>query len=532
MALEKDEIQIEYWMKQAMEAMEANDGGKQLGRLLDRMPEQYKQQAMSGATQWTQTLSEMDQELARHVGADPGTEDAPEGKVSGFTDAGTENTLQITLGDTPVFQYRPESTFHKQSFARFLTYLESFPQALTRELWMKSVLPPLRHTIGQLFTTQGEGEWEPVGSEWYSYKLNPPKEAGEIGGVSKARLKKIGLRVLDYRGTYRQTLTRTNNLNTKGNIFRPADRNAPNVVNAPDAFDPSRTRSEGWHFGFQFGIDQEWFLQENRQRRGDDFEAEYPSFFEDEQTNKPFFFVPVPKQSAPKEVRNATNIDDVIQSLSKSEYVKYIRRVFVTGREAKEIEARNERIRAQNEQIAKENRNIRANFQLSASDINSRLKDSIAETPVYDGEGNIKARPLWQFFNTERPIIQKFKARVRDNIIRDLARYLDEGQRVEWYGARDSSGRLLAAGDRHFLSTDVYGQMENIPQSLQGIFRSAKNSQDQREIEQMMFDYRKLRAMGAPTPGMQSDMRYLEDILRNVREAGEGISDVDDDVPF
>ena len=526
--LDRDEQELEYWSQAAIEAMESSDQNA-LARLLERMPESVKAEAMGYASQYAEDFGDVLDSSTAGFERDRGTADAPEGRVSGFSPAGTENTLQVIVGEAPQFQWMPETVFHKQVFARFLEYIEAFPQSITKQLWQRAVLPPLRNTISQLFRSGGDGEWEPESDEWRAYKLNPPKEAGDIGGVSKSKLKQMGVRTLEYEGTYRRTLTRTTDLNTKGNIFRSFTPSSS--TGGLGSFFPGRTVSSGWQFGFEYGIDQEWFARENRQRRGDDYEAEYPSSFEDDIEGKPFWFFPVAKSRAPKEIKNAHDIGSVIPSLTKGEFAKYIRRVFITSREALQIEAQNERIRAQNDQIDKHNLNLQANFGISGEEVKRRMKDHIPEIHVMEGFGDIKARPLWSFFKTERPIIRKFKERVKDNMLRAIASYLDEGQRVNWYGAKDSQGRLLTVGDRHFLGTGT-DNIENLPKSLRGIFRATKTPSERAEVEDIMFRYREMRAMGAPTPGMRSDMEWMEHMLRNVRELGEGMSSEFDDVPF
>ena len=100
--LSKDEVNIEHWMKQAMEAMEVDDGGKALGRVLDRIPEEHKKAVMASAIQWSDTLSEMDKEMEGHVGTGPGTE---AGTVRNSLPAST--TRRRATGNRPRRARRP-----------------------------------------------------------------------------------------------------------------------------------------------------------------------------------------------------------------------------------------------------------------------------------------------------------------------------------------------------------------------------------------------------------------------------------------
>ena len=212
--------------------------------------------------------------------------------------------LRGDIGTFPGLHWRPESEMHTDAFNRFITYLETFSQSITKEFWERAVLPPLRQAIGKIFTNQGYGEWVQNSEEWYSYKMNPPKQAMSIGGISKSRFKKLGLktRTLDYRGTYRNTLTRRTGLNERGNVFKQLEGDAGgNFDWGGGTF--GQARSSGWHLGFQYGIDQEWFQRENRRRRGDDFEAEYPSSFEQD-TDKNFFYTPILKKAHRKGCMN------------------------------------------------------------------------------------------------------------------------------------------------------------------------------------------------------------------------------------
>ena len=384
-----------------------------------------------------------------------------------------EIELRGDIGNFQGLHWRPESEMHSDAFNRFITYLETFSQSITKQLWQRAVLPPLRQAIGKIFTNQGYGEWTNISDEWYSYKLNPPKQAMSIGGLSKSRFKKIGLRILDYRGTYRNTLTRRTELNQKGNVFQELEglRTA------------AHSRSSGWHLGFQYGIDQEWFQRENRRRRGDDFEAEYPSGFEQD-TDKAFFYTPILKKSAPKALHEYVKEEGQLPELSKGMYAKHVRRVFLTGREAIKVAAQNDIIEQKNETIRKQNAAIHKQETAKFGKVNQDVRDAIKnqmiplipETPVVDGEGTVPARPLWSFFQTERPVVVNFKKRVQENMIKEIARYLDEGQRVHWFGARGSQGQLLTVGDRHLMQLDLLGDRDAVgmlPKSLVGMFSSA-----------------------------------------------------------
>ena len=453
-----------------------------------------------------------------------------------------EMELRGDIGEFPGLHWRPESDMHSDAFTRFVKYLEGFSQSITKELWERAVLPPLRQAIGKIFTNQGFGEWNDVGEEWYAYKLNPPKQAMSIGGLSASRFKKIGLRTLDYRGTYRNTLTRRTGLNERGNVFRQlAGNEAGNFDWGAGAF--GKSTSSGWHLGFQYGIDQEWFQKENRRRRGDDFEAEYPSSFEQD-TDKVLFYTPILKKSAPKGVHEYVKEEGTIPELSKSAYIKYVRRVFLTGREAVKVAAQNDIIEKKNEDIRKQNAEIRkrelAKFNVINADIETEIRKQmiplIPETPVIDAEGTVAARPLWAFFQTERPVVVHFKKRVQENLTKEIVRYLDEGQRVHWFGARGSKGQLLTVGDRHLMQLNLlgdYGSTEKLPKSLRGMFSGAGSADERRQIQDMMFEFRELRSRGRSlSPGERADMRFLEQELLQ-RGSGGGDVDIGDDyIPF
>ena len=548
MALDPDEQQVEYWadyianggdvskvpteMRNAVVAYNAS------GNWLDDDTEGFEDFDIEGAKVDPGYLAGRGMEAGQGL-------DAVRGGEAGDTVTGmgtfTDMELQGNVGEFPGLHWRPEADIHSDAFNRFLTYLETFTQDITKKFWERSVLPPLRQAIGKIFTNEGYGEWPAAKEEWYAYKLNPPKQAQSIGGVTASRFKQIGLRTLDYRGTYRNTLVRRSGLNERGNIFRSTNpiSQAEEADSAMFARFSGRTKSQGWHLGFEYGIDQEWFQRENKKRRGDDFEAQYPSSF-DQDTDKPFFYTPVLKKNAPKKLKNMS-LSDAISSLSKGDYARYVRRVFLTGREAVKIEAQNQMIEQKNEQIRAENRKRGQNrprdmFGHFSSDV--EYTEELVETPVIDSQGTVFQRPLWEFFRTERPVVTHFKNRVHENLIKEIVQFLDEGERVHWFGARGSSGQLLTTGDRHLMQLDLYGDVgaaEKLPKSLQGPFRAAQSSQQRREVSDMMFEYRELRSKGNTlSAGERADMLGLESTLESIRRAGEAAdTPADDDfIPF
>ena len=211
-------------------------------------------------------------------------------------------------------------------------------------------------------------------------------------------------------------------------------------------------------------------------------------------------------------------------TLSKGEWAKWVRRVFLTGREAVKVAAQNDIIEQKNDRIRKQNAAIRkrelSKFNVINADIEKEIRKQmiplIPETPVVDGEGTVPARPLWSFFQTERPVVVHFKKRVQENLTKEIVRYLDEGQRVHWFGARGSKGQLLTVGDRHLMQLDLLGDRDAVgmlPKSLTGMFSSATSADQRKDIIQMMMDYREYRARGSLSPGERSDMRFLEQEL-------------------
>ena len=121
---------------------------------------------------------------------------------------------------------------------------------------------------------------------------------------------------------------------------------------------------------------------------------------------------------------------------------------------------------------------------------------------------------------------------VRDNLLKDIVQYLDAGQRVNWYGARDSEGRLITIGERHLLATHPSASAEirdegALPESLRGIYASAdSNKVVESRIETMMFEFRELRSIERSrglSPGQKSEMQYMEGILKGARDVGDAM---------
>lgn len=493
MALDPEEERLlQYWSEAATEAMESGDQ-RRLERVMERMPPDVRQEAMRYATQHATDFQEELQSAP--LDRERGTDENPEGMVTGFQPAGTEATVHGNIGD-PFLTWRPEDIIHRGVFDRFLIYLQNFKNAITKELWMRSVLPPLRHTIGRIFQTGGFGEWEQESFEWKIHKINPPKEAMTIGGSPKSRVKQLGgSRTLEYRGLYRRTLTRRDRLNQDGNIFEPARSGG-------GEFSGTRT---GWGYGFYYGIDQHWFTSKSRRERGDDFEQEYPSGFETE-IHKPFYYLPVFKAKVSEEERKRILSGSV--QLTKYEYFSKIRRVFLTSKDVSQLQGQGYGF---------------YDYDEFTGAYPVRFRE------IKEGHGEVAARPIWGILATEKPEITQMKDRIRNNIMKDIVKYLDIGQKVHWYGARDSEGRLIAPGERHLLAMQGTTDVTRIPQSLRGVYQGAGYGRQRAEAEDIMFRFRELRAQqkeGKLHQGGLSELEYFEQRLREFREGGAGLEDV------
>ena len=193
-----------------------------------------------------------------------------------------------------------------------MEYIQKFPREnLTQKFWASEIIPVLRHTIGRIFTTQGDGTWKRLGSAWGEEKVSPALPGISIGGTSKTSMKATGggSRILHWRGKYRRALTgRT--LNQNGNIFRPL-------------------LGGNWKSGFEYEADGSWFQDYSRRARGDDLEAGYPSKFEEGSEGQFRFISHIPENA--QHVLSAFGWTSAIRDLDSS-------RIIVTTKAANKLE--------------------------------------------------------------------------------------------------------------------------------------------------------------------------------------------------
>ena len=319
---------------------------------------------------------------------------------------------------------------------RFLQYISGFSDAkdvtqkgstLGRKFWLQNVIPPLRMAISEIFKTSGAGQWrelspftrqlkhDPIPAETddrksKSVKVRDPKSPGGFR-MERRGSYRIGMRpqsatlrvkknigdILFYRGKYRGALTKTRNFNTDGNLFKPLDGS--------------------WKHGFKFGIDQSWFNAFTRRTRGnptvrgksyDELEMDYPSKHETGGSAQFLYYWMVTK-------------------IKYKDNAGAGRSVTVKGKRTK---------RKRKEQIQDREQHKVVVTPAQARHLPKNIPIHLSKPAP------LPARPVFSFFRTRHSIIDKFVSRVENNIAKNLGRYLDEGQRKQWYGEKDAQGLI------------------------------------------------------------------------------------------
>ena len=288
-----------------------------------------------------------------------------------------------------------------------MEYVSRFSRdELGKKFWADVVLPPLRNTIGKIFSTQGGGTWKQLSPHWQREKVDPAFPGFSLGGKGKRDSK-----ILSWRGKYRRALTGKKGLPTSqapqgaGTIFQPL-------------------QGGNWKTGFEYGVDVGWFADMSRRARGDDLEADYPIKHEGGSEGRFRYVSYIPKKA-----------ESVLGAFGFNYDAERDGYIIVTTKQAKRLE----KIGVKSYLTHKFGK-----AKVDTKVERGRVVKTIEETPLtYD----IPARPVWGLFRRENlPIIRNFYDNLGGSMARNIGRYMDKAERQAWYKGNQSDYRAAIQG--------------------------------------------------------------------------------------
>ena len=313
-------------------------------------------------------------------------------------------TIIDAENDTGVLSFTFESSLlgRVNRIDLFLDYISRFAkEELGKRFWAEVLMPPLRHTIGRIFTTQGFGTWEKLSHDWTKERHSPRLPGYSLGGGGAT---KRGHRILDWRSRYRRALTGKRGSSSKdptgeGSIFQPI-------------------QGGNWKSGFEYGADVGWFSDLSRRIRGDDLEADYPIKHEGLSKSRFRFVSYLPK-----------SVEALGGSLGEEEFVP------VTTRQAKRLE----KLGVKSYLSYKFGHGT-----TTTKKVDGKLVKEVTQVPEYF---DIPARPVWGLFTRENlQEINKFYDKLEERMATAIGRFLDKAERKDWYAERRGYGGVSQPG--------------------------------------------------------------------------------------
>ena len=425
-----------------------------------------------------QAQSAMDRVSGEQVGEEEGyqTQRGEESRYAGMAGWGGGADDEGGKGAPTVIDIENDDqilslTFESSLFAgrvnaidMLMDYVSRFSRdELGKKFWMDVVLPPLRNTIGKIFTTQGAGTWKALSPDWAREKANPAFPGFSLGGKGKESSK-----ILSWRGKYRRALTgkkglpNTQNPRGAGTIFQPL-------------------QGGNWKSGFEYGVDVGWFSDMSRRSRGDDLEADYPIKHEGGSESRFRFINYIPKKA--QEVLGAFGFD---YDAERDGYI------IVTTKQAKRLEKIGIR-----SYLSHEFGKAKVDTKVERG----RLVKTVEQTPL---TFDIPARPVWGLFRRENlTIIKNFYDGLGERMARNIGRYMEKAERQEWYKGSQSHYRSSIQG------VSMGATSDNIQTS----------QPPQRQADQM--SYQEIYEQHGHSEGVR---RHLYEEMETAIEGGKGIN--------
>lgn len=314
-----------------------------------------------------------------------------------------------------------------------MDYISRFSrEELGERFWSEVVMPPLRNTIGKIFTTQGLGTWKQLSHAWARERISPALPGFSLGGQGKKEN-----RILSWRERYRRALTGKKGLRDGSTVFQPL-------------------QGGNWKSGFEYGVNVGWFADLSRRLRGDDLEADYPIKHEGGSEGRFRFISHIPQSAEAVLGAFGFNYD-----LEREGYIP------ITTKQAKRLEKVGIRSHETYDFASTQGRG-------------KNVKGSVSSSPL---TFEIPARPVWGLFRRENlTVIRNFYNSLGERMARSIGRYMDKAERQRWYQSdyRSAMQGLSLQAAEHVQERQQAPQRQADEMSFQEIYTQHGHVEDVR----------------------------------------------------